>query len=110
MDVSIVACIADYVTFKLIKIGVVYSAHTDQYSMNVMRCSVLVANRMNIIILSKLNEFSNNVCHRLDQRTFSTADLLAAQPGLQPFTFNLFQSLWDNTVHTAYMEALGTAL
>jgi large subunit ribosomal protein L38 len=42
----------------------------------------------------------------LDQRTFSTADFLAAQPSLQPFTFNLFQSLWDNSVHTAYMESL----
>ena len=47
------------------------------------------------------------VC-RLDQRTFSTAEFLSAHPSLQTFTFSLAQSQWDSSVHTAYMEALGT--
>jgi large subunit ribosomal protein L38 len=42
----------------------------------------------------------------LDQRTFSMAEFLSACPSLQPFTFSLFQSLWDSSVHTAYIEDL----
>ena len=44
---------------------------------------------------------------RLAQRTFSTAEFLKTHPTLQPFTFSLFQSQWDSSVHTAYMEDLG---
>ena len=44
---------------------------------------------------------------RLAQRTFSTAEFLKTHPTLQPFTFCLFQSQWDSSVHTAYMEDLG---
>ena len=46
---------------------------------------------------------------RLEQRSFSTAEFMAAHPTLQPFTFSLFQSLWYSSVHTAYMEHLGRA-
>ena len=46
---------------------------------------------------------------RLEQKSFSTAEFMAAHPTLQPFTFSLFQSLWDSSVHTAYMEHLGRA-
>ena len=44
---------------------------------------------------------------RLAQRTFSTAEFLKTHPTVQPFTFSLFQSQWDSSVHTAYMEDLG---
>ena len=44
---------------------------------------------------------------RLERRTFSTAEFLSGHPDLQPFTFNLFQSPWNTSVHTVFMEDLG---
>ena len=48
-----------------------------------------------------------DLCCRLEHRTFSTAEFLSGHPDLQPFTFHLFQSLWDTSVHTVFMEDLG---
>ena len=70
---------------------------------------------MNILIEYLLRDLLLIICPlkvcvvlcRLAQRTFSTAEFLKTHPTVQPFTFCLFQSQWDSSVHTAYMEDLG---
>lgn len=46
----------------------------------------------------------------LDQRTFSTKNLLSRYPQLKPFTFALFQSQWDSSVQHIFSNVLGKNL
>ncbi|XP_011410353.2 PREDICTED: 39S ribosomal protein L38, mitochondrial-like [Amphimedon queenslandica] len=45
----------------------------------------------------------------LDERSFSTHQLLSSHPTLSPFTFCFFQTIWDQSVQKTYHNTLGMA-
>ena len=44
---------------------------------------------------------------RLDHRTFSTSGFISRYPQVEPFSFALFQSQWDDSVQHIYSSVLG---
>ncbi len=43
----------------------------------------------------------------LDQRTFSTSDFIKKFPQVEPFSFAMFQSQWDESVQHMFSDVLG---